>query len=374
MKTDRFETFFDAVLAIVITILVLKLHQPSAPTISAILQLNTNYIIYIICFLVLFMIWYDNHNLFQLIDNVNNRIMAVYAFQIFFISLLPYFASWVSKDIYSIAAETMFGLTFLAITVMYMISVYEVYRENSDNLDLAEIEFTSVYKFIPILLNIIGLIITYTVWVPATYVFCLASVILWLIFSRRQNVEIQSKERFESLIDAIIAIIITVIVLEFPMAANGSWASFFDLKLEFLVYIASFIVCFVFWNYTNNLFDIVKKINNKVIWIMGIILFVLSLIPYTTLFIWYNFTSFIPNLSYGLNFIIVAILTGYCVKVLKAIDRQNTPLQENVSYTGQIVQIIIVCAGIAVGYLTYPPIIVGACLISMLISRFLSIK
>ena len=83
-------------------------------------------------------------------------------------------------------------------------------------------------------------------------------------------------ERFEALIDAILAIIITIIVLEIPLASTGSWESLFELRYEFVIYAISFIVCFNFWNYNNNLFSIVNKINSKVIWTMGVTLFVFS--------------------------------------------------------------------------------------------------
>ena len=56
MNTNRFETFFDAVLAIIITVLVLKLTQPASPTLGAVLALNARFITYAICFLVIFII------------------------------------------------------------------------------------------------------------------------------------------------------------------------------------------------------------------------------------------------------------------------------------------------------------------------------
>ena len=54
MKTQRFETFFDAVIAIIITVLVLKLVQPTAPTFDAVGDLISFYMAYFVCFLMLF--------------------------------------------------------------------------------------------------------------------------------------------------------------------------------------------------------------------------------------------------------------------------------------------------------------------------------
>ena len=271
MNTNRFETFFDAVLAIIITVLVLKLTQPASPTLGAILALNARFITYAICFLVIFIIWYDNHNLFQIVEEIDHKVLSIYAVQIFAISLLPYFATWVALHINSVAAETMYGIVFLAIDILYIISINAIYRANPYNSELGQSNFISVYSYIPIAIMILGFVLTYTIYVPGIYICVLLSVICWLIFSRLKSPDDGSTDRFEAFIDAIIAIIITIIVLEIPMVANGSWDAFLDIKLEFIVYAVSFMVCFNFWNYNNHLFSIVNKVNARVIWIIGVV-------------------------------------------------------------------------------------------------------
>ena len=118
METTRFETFFDAIIAIIITVLVLKIPQPATPTLSGILDLQFMYIAYLISFLVLYNIWYANHNLFQIIDTIDNTSVWIYGIMTFFISLLPYFTIWLARDIYSIPAETMFGLLFISTHIL----------------------------------------------------------------------------------------------------------------------------------------------------------------------------------------------------------------------------------------------------------------
>ena len=81
MNTNRFETFFDAILAIIITVLVLKLSQPVAPTFEAVLLINARFITYAICFLVIFIIWYDNHNLFHLVEEIDNKVLTFMPFR-----------------------------------------------------------------------------------------------------------------------------------------------------------------------------------------------------------------------------------------------------------------------------------------------------
>ena len=320
MNTNRFETFFDAILAIIITVLALKLTQPAAPTLDAFLSLNARFITYAICYLVIFIIWYDNHNLFQVVEEIDNRVLAVYALQIFAISLLPYFASWLAFNVDSIPAETMFGIDFLAIDILYILSIYSVYRANPYNCGLSNDNFKSFYKYIPIAIMLLGFIITYTGFPQGIYVCVLISVVIWLIFSRLKRPDNGNTDRFEAFIDAIIAIIITIIVLDIPMVANG----------------------------------------------IGVALFFLSLIPYLTTFVGLNPDSFFPSFLYGLNFMIMAILAIGNARELKNSDPANIALQVALSDNKPfVVTIICVIIGMIIAYFTYPLIIVVACLVSL---------
>ena len=367
MNTNRFETFFDAILAIIITVLVLKLVQPASPTLDAVLVLNTRFITYAVCFLAIFIIWYDNHNLFQVVDEIDNKVLVIYALMMFAISLLPYFSTWVALEINSVAAETMFGIEFLAINILYILSIYAVYRANPYNCGLCQANFRSLYKYIPIALYILGFIITYTIYVPGIYYCVLLSLVCWLFVARLQRPDNGSTERFEAFIDAILAIIITIIVLEIPMVANGSWEAFFDIKFEFIVYAVSFLVCFNFWNYNNNLFNIVNKVNSKVIWSIGLALFFLSLIPYLTTFVGLNPDSFLPCFLYGLDFIIVAILAIFTTSALKNSDKANIALQVALQDRKPFfATIVLVLIGMVIGYFAYPLAIVIACLASII--------
>lgn len=373
MNTNRFETFFDAILAIIITVLVLKLTQPSAPTFGAVLVLNARYITYAICFLVIFMIWYDNHNLFQVVEEIDNWVVSIYAIQMFAISLLPYFASWMALNLNSIAAETMFGIDFLAIDILYILSIYAVYKANPDNCGLNKTNFSNVLSYIPIAITLLGFLLSYNGVPKGIYLCVMISVLCWVFFARLKRPDSGSTDRFEAFIDAIIAIIITIIVLDIPMIANGSWNAFFDIKFEFIVYAVSFIVCFNYWNYNNNLFNIVNKVDHKVIWIIGFALFLLSFIPYLTVFVAENHNSFIPSFLYGLDFILIVCTSIFTSRILKELDPNNEALQLTLkNYNPLIMMIVCVLIGMVIGYFIYPLAIIIACLISIIVMWMLA--
>lgn len=174
-------------------------------------------------------------------------------------------------------------------------------------------------------------------------------------------------ERFEALIDAILAIIITIIVLEIPLASYGTWQALYEIRYEFIIYAISFMICFNFWNFNNNIFSIVNKIDPKVIWTMGLTLFMFSLLPYLTTFAAENFYVFFPQFLYGMIFIITALLSLLISKFLKEADPANIALQIALDDPYPMYcTIALVLIGMVIGYFIYPPAIMLCCLISII--------
>ena len=375
MNTNRFETFYDAILAIIITILVLKIPQPLSPNWGPFFSNYLNFTTYFIVFLSIINIWYSNQNLFQHIDDINNKSLVAYGISIFLFSLFPYFASWLSLNVYSLTAETIFGLLILFASISHIISVVVVFGANKSNEKLKELNIKKTHFIFPLVIILIGFIISYTIFVPGIYLSTLLAVISSIIYNRIQGKEFEDTERFEALIDAIIAIIITIIVLEIPISANGSLESLLELRPEFIAYAISFIVCFNVWNFTYNLFSIVKKINYRSIWSIASGLFFLSLIPYLTTFVAMNFNDFVPQCVYGIDFIIINLCSLIATYEMKKIDESNKFLQAAFqNYNTYILNILFTIIFIIIGYFYYPPIIIISCIFSILVTWIFMIK
>ena len=184
METNRFETFFDAIIAIVITVLVLKIPQPASPTLSAFLELKTMYLAYLISFLILYNLWYANHNLFQLVETIDNLTLWIYGMMTFVISLIPYFTIWLANNVNSIAAETMFGVLFITTHILNTLATRAVYKSNPYNKNLHEINHDSYYLNLPLILILIGFVLTYSGYSKGIYITCLVSIILWILIGR----------------------------------------------------------------------------------------------------------------------------------------------------------------------------------------------
>ncbi len=75
MSKNRLEAFTDAVIAIIMTILVLELHEPSSDTWQALSALGSRFLIYIISFFTLVIYWNNHHHMFQVVHKVNGKVL-----------------------------------------------------------------------------------------------------------------------------------------------------------------------------------------------------------------------------------------------------------------------------------------------------------
>lgn len=183
---------------------------------------------------------------------------------------------------------------------------------------------------------------------------------------------IMETERFEALIDAILAIIITLIVMEFPFPQTTTFSSLLELYPDFISYTISFIICFNFWNYHHNIFGVLNKINSRITWMSGISILVMGLLPYFTIMVSENFYSFTAQALFGLMFIITNINVFVVNYLLLNADKGNIALRVMLrDYKKDTLwTTVIFIIGYIIGYFLYPPAIMIFCLLTMIINMF----
>lgn len=184
MEKQRLETFGDAIIAIVLTILVLKLAQPTSLTLEGFLAIKEGFFSYLISFLIIFNVWYNSHNFFHILDEVDELTVWMQGFTLFMMSLLPYFTSLVAQNIYSLPGETMYALTLVGIHIFYVLTVKAVFRSNKDNPKLIEGDYLNKHVNTPMIIIVIGFIIGYLAYPPAIIISCLVTVVFWIITFR----------------------------------------------------------------------------------------------------------------------------------------------------------------------------------------------
>ncbi len=166
-----------------------------------------------------------------------------------------------------------------------------------------------------------------------------------------------NSEKLEAFVDAVLAIILTVIVLELPQPETITFAGFWALKTNFFAYLTSFIVVLTNWYFFHIIFEIIKKIDGKVIAMTGLVVFVMSLLPYFTLLISNNFTNINAQLCYCIFFIVIELAYDVLFWMIINIEH-NSDLKQllNLKRTG--LHLLLYAIGIILGYLFTAEIIV----------------
>ena len=113
--------------------------------------------------------------------------------------------------------------------------------------------------------------------------------------------------RLEAFSDGVLAIIITIMVLELKTPEEATFHALLAKLPIFLSYLFSFIYVGIFWNNHHHLFQVTEKVNGKILWANLHLLFWLSLIPFTTSWIGENYTIAAPVALYGFNLLMCGI-------------------------------------------------------------------
>jgi uncharacterized membrane protein len=129
------------------------------------------------------------------------------------------------------------------------------------------------------------------------------------------------KGRIEAFSDGVIAIIITIMVLEIKVPEGEDWAALRPLIPVFLAYVLSFVNIGIYWKNHHHMFQAVKHVNGKVLWANLHLLFWLSLMPFTTGFMSENHFAPIPVAIYSFDLFMCAV--GYTMLVIHLIGHHG---------------------------------------------------
>lgn len=190
-----------------------------------------------------------------------------------------------------------------------------------------------------------------------------------------EKIRFMETGRLEAFYDAIIAIIVTVLVLELPQPAGASLASMWAIKTSYFAYLISFLVCANLWQYHHLIYQHVDKVNTRIIWLNILLMFVFSLIPYLTIFTADHPNALLPQALYGLDFIVVDIILFVMARSLVKINSESEYLKDALNIKDALfIPFVIFLVGFAVAFMGYPIAISICCLITILRSLFYSLK
>ena len=168
MNKERLAAFMDAILAIIMTILILELKKPEAATIKALWNLRVDFFAYTLSFFWLGTMWVNLHNEWHKIKYITPSIVWINVVILFFSSFFPYVTSFVTSYYNSSVAQGFYGIIVLAVTFCNIISLYLIEKVNKHDEELQEsLKIMIRWIKVDISIKIIGLIISCIFYPPA---------------------------------------------------------------------------------------------------------------------------------------------------------------------------------------------------------------
>jgi len=116
-----------------------------------------------------------------------------------------------------------------------------------------------------------------------------------------------SKQRLEAFSDGVIAILITIMVLELHIPHGVTLEALRPTLPVFLTYILSFVILGIYWNNHHHMFQVVSRVNGKILWANLHLLFWLSLVPFVTGWMGENHFTSLPTAAYGVVMLMAAV-------------------------------------------------------------------
>lgn len=121
MQRTRLEAFSDAVIAIIITIMVLELSIPHEAELGALRPLVPKFLTYGLSFVFLGIYWSNHHHMLHVVERVNGKILWANLHLLFWLSLAPFVTAWMGESDFAPVPVASYGVVLLFAAVAYYI-------------------------------------------------------------------------------------------------------------------------------------------------------------------------------------------------------------------------------------------------------------
>jgi uncharacterized membrane protein len=175
------------------------------------------------------------------------------------------------------------------------------------------------------------------------------------------------KQRLEAFSDAVVAIIITIMVLELRVPAGAGWQALRTLAPTFSAYVLSFIYLGIYWNNHHHLLHLVDRVTGGMLWANLHLLFWLSLVPFATNWMGDHPRDPLPTASYVFVLLCAAVAYTILVRVIIHAPGPHSKLKAAVGGDAKgYVSLAIYLASIAVTLVRHEIAWIGVVLVALI--------
>ena len=125
----RLSAFSDAVIAVVITIMVLELKAPDNQSLSELWSLWPTAISYAVSYLFIAIIWINHHYLMRFVDSLTPKLIWINFTHLFMVSLLPFATAWIARTQLSSTPVAFYAAIFVCVDIAYNVFEREIFAQ-----------------------------------------------------------------------------------------------------------------------------------------------------------------------------------------------------------------------------------------------------
>jgi uncharacterized membrane protein len=181
MNKNRLEAFSDGVLAIIITIMVLSLKVPHDPTWKSYLDAYPVFASYALSYLLVGLYWSSHHNLFHTASKINNRVLWLNMFALFWQSLIPFATASMGENSFASVPVAVYAIVLFLGTISYVFLVNSLCRLHGANSAFHKAYKGHTKSYITMAVNTVAAIIALIGFPKIAFVLIALTALLWFV-------------------------------------------------------------------------------------------------------------------------------------------------------------------------------------------------
>ena len=177
MPKSRMEAFSDGVLAIVITIMVLELHEPTGASFAALKQVAPTFVAYLLSYAYVGIYWNNHHHLVAALKQALGEILWA---NLFWMSLMPWATQWLGSHLFATAPTVVYGGVLLMCSLSYYLLQTAVLRQAGRDSALAALFGRDLKGKLSVATYLLATLSGFG-WPAVSYLLLTIMAVVWLI-------------------------------------------------------------------------------------------------------------------------------------------------------------------------------------------------
>jgi uncharacterized membrane protein len=184
MSTTRLEAFSDAVIAIIMTIMVLELHAPEGTELNDLLPLIPIFFSYLVSFAFLVVYWNNHHHLLHATRRVTGGILWANAHLLFWLSLIPFTTSWLSENVGATWPVALYAANLLVAAIAYTILTFTIIASQGRDSAFAKAIGPDFKGNLSLACYVLAIVMAF-IAPTASYILIVFVALIWLVPDKR---------------------------------------------------------------------------------------------------------------------------------------------------------------------------------------------